>query len=954
MKKLYLIILLLGVTFSGMAQNVGDVLYIYRNDGHINGFIVSEVQSLGYSYEDEEGNQYDEIVTQIVTTADSIYKIPMAVIDSISFVTPRTEYQSDAINISENLMTYVESSDGLTFTLSSSTPSSLMPKVGDKLVTVEMNDKFPRGFAGEVAEVNGLQVTCKAVNLEDVLKQFCYVSSTYGVPNNEAPSLTPKRLEGFDFYKNTSFTVPSLPVTGGAEFSAKVLPMDVAIKLGNNWSMNYIPSFHVIFTMIVNEVQGTYINTCVSNDVLFEEELSLYGGLEWSNDDLAYEVPLGTIAPFVKVYLKPGLFLKAGATATLKFTADQRYILSGAFDYSTKGGQLLKPAIGGRMVSSNFDVEGSIDGTIAAGGYIDLGLDLMTDNIAKMCLHVEFGFEVTSDIVLYNSDIASADKDTKLYERLKNSKIEANKFISGSFVVGLTDKIELSSAPLELKFNIDKWDLVPTFSNVSFKRLKQNQTYADAKATLTGHCAFPVEVGLAVLDKDGNELNSYFSDDTFKNEEMNMEYTFPNLSLSEEYGLYPKVKWLHWNMLASPNADIEKEQSDVRTLEAEVTSSSTAVILGEVDYEEDMPGTVFFYYGTDRDLLTNGIRIDVGNAMDWRWSPFSCVLYDLQPSTTYYYMAAYDNGTEVQYGDVLSFTTQDPIIIRTDDAVDVSAAHATLKGCSELTGSDYNYEYGFIYGTSNNLSYYTGTVVVANNAWYSYFSVILSTLSGNNTYYYCAYLIKDGQIFYGETKSFTTTQGIKPCSDSEHPHVIDLGLPSGTKWACCNVGASAHEDFGGFYAFGETTEKEDYSLDTYQYKENGHVVGLGANIAGTKYDVARVQWGAPWMMPTADQCIELIQQCTSEWVVENDVPGRLFVGPNGNTIFLPAAGWREYTNHLGANYYGYYRTSTAHQDLTEFPSWYWMVDGFYFYESSVEVISPANCMHGYSVRPVCK
>lgn len=953
MKKLHLIILLLAVTLSGIAQNVGDVFYIYRNDGHINGFITSEVQSMGYSYEDEEGNQYDEIVTQIVTTADSIYKIPMAVIDSISFVTPRTEYQPDAINISENLMAYVESSDGLTFTLSSSTPSSLMPKVGDKLVTVEMNDKFPMGFVGEVAEVNGLQVTCKAVNPEDVLKQFCYVSSTYGVPNNEAPSLAPKRLEGFDFYRNSSFTVPSLPLTGGTDFSAKVLPLDVAIKLGNNWSMQLIPSFHVIFTMIVNEVQGTYINACVSNDMTFQEEFSLYGGLEWSNDDLAYEVPLGAIAPFVKVYLKPGLFIKTGVTATIKFTAEQKFNLSGAFDYSTKGTQLLKPAIGGKMVSANFDVEGSADGTIAAGAYFDLGLDLMTDKIAKLCLHGEFGFEVTSDFVLYNSDVASADKETKLYERFKESKIEANKFVSASFVVGLTDKIEISSAPLEWKFNIDKWDLVPTFSDVSFKRLKQNQTYADAKATLTGHCAYPVEVGLAVLDKEGHEVDSFFPYDTFQDEEMNMEYTFPNLSLSEEYRFYPKVKWTIFNMLASPYADIEKEQSGVRTLEAQVTSSSTAVIYGEVDYEDNMPGTVFFYWGTDHDLLAKGTRVDCGNAKDWHWSPFSYTLYDLRPSTTYYYMAAYDNGTEVQYGDVVSFTTQDPIIIRTEDAANVSAVHATLNGYSELTGDGYNYEYGFIYGTSNNLSYYTGTVVVANNAWYNYFSVKFSSLSGNTTYYYCAYLIKDGQIYYGETKSFTTTQGMKPCSDSEHPHMIDLGLPSGTKWACCNVGASAHEDFGGFYAFGETTEKEEYSLSTYQYKENGHTVGLGANIAGTKYDVARVQWGAPWMMPTFDQCKELIQQCTTEWVVENEVPGTLFVGPNGNTLFLPAAGYRENTNHWAPNIKGYYRTSTSYQDI-DYPSWYWIQIGLCVSEDRVETISPAGALYGYSVRPVCK
>ena len=82
-RRLYLIILLAAVAFSGMAQNIGEAFYIYRNDGQFNAFFRDEVQSIEYSYEDAEGNSYDEIVTQIVTTADSIYKIPIASIPHI-------------------------------------------------------------------------------------------------------------------------------------------------------------------------------------------------------------------------------------------------------------------------------------------------------------------------------------------------------------------------------------------------------------------------------------------------------------------------------------------------------------------------------------------------------------------------------------------------------------------------------------------------------------------------------------------------------------------------------------------------------------------------------------------------------------------------------------------------------------------------------------------------------
>ena len=92
------------------------------------------------------------------------------------------------------------------------------------------------------------------------------------------------------------------------------------------------------------------------------------------------------------------------------------------------------------------------------------------------------------------------------------------------------------------------------------------------------------------------------------------------------------------------------------------------------------------------------------------------------------------------------------------------------------------------------------------------------------------------------------------CPDNHHPHMIDLGLPSGTKWACCNVGASNPEGYGGYYAWGETYEKDYYEWFTYDYFnseeyedmwDNNYLVyyDLGEDIGGTQYDVARVSWG---------------------------------------------------------------------------------------------------------------
>lgn len=156
--------------------------------------------------------------------------------------------------------------------------------------------------------------------------------------------------------------------------------------------------------------------------------------------------------------------------------------------------------------------------------------------------------------------------------------------------------------------------------------------------------------------------------------------------------------------------------------------------------------------------------------------------------------------------------------------------------------------------------------------------------------------------------------GYKTCPDSNHPHMIDLGLPSGTKWACCNVGASTPEGYGNYYAWGETSPKSKYNWDTYQYgSSRDNVVNIGSDIAGTQYDAATANWGAPWRMPSLTQIQELTNSCSSVWTTQNGVNGRKFTGPNGGTIFLPAAGyrWNDGLGSLGS--WGYYWSSTLYE-----------------------------------------
>ena len=154
---------------------------------------------------------------------------------------------------------------------------------------------------------------------------------------------------------------------------------------------------------------------------------------------------------------------------------------------------------------------------------------------------------------------------------------------------------------------------------------------------------------------------------------------------------------------------------------------------------------------------------------------------------------------------------------------------------------------------------------------------------------------------------------IKTCPDGNHPHIVDLGLPSGTKWACCNVGASEPFDFGGYYAWGETKEKWNFSWDNYAHCDGSSETchDLGADIAGTEYDVAHVKMGGSWRMPNYDQIDELFKNCSFTWISMNGNYGHKVTGPNGKWIFLPAAGcYNKDYNVMGEGIRGFYWSST--------------------------------------------
>jgi hypothetical protein len=115
---------------------------------------------------------------------------------------------------------------------------------------------------------------------------------------------------------------------------------------------------------------------------------------------------------------------------------------------------------------------------------------------------------------------------------------------------------------------------------------------------------------------------------------------------------------------------------------------------------------------------------------------------------------------------------------------------------------------------------------------------------------------------------------------------VDLGLPSGTKWATCNVGATAPHEYGNYYAWGETAPKSVYDKsNSVTYKQQ-----MGDISGNAVYDAARANWGSRWRMPTKAEMDELVNECSWTSTTQSGVNGYKVMGSNGNSIFLPAAG----------------------------------------------------------------
>lgn len=846
MKKIIFTLVLL-ISVVGMAMSQNDAVYVYRNDGEFNAFLKSDVDSMSHSHYDTLGTYHSQYVTQVIYTHDSVYRIPLSVIDSVSFVTPETQYQDNVYHITEFHLPYIKSSDDSRVTFFSSFPRADLPVKGQVVISDVYEEPLEFGFAGRVIDIvavgDSVNIICEEVAITDIYKQLVCVTRTY-LTDDESASRVKKKTQG-------NFNLGTFTVNMGA--------VSVSDKITG----------YVDGVCNINPFTHPYVTIIVKHRHEMKLKLSLQkSGTKGDTKFLPGFITIPTGVPGLYAKIQGGGFYDVSGSVGLDVTIPASISFLSGLRWNEK---MFKPenVIDQPLVLGDVHTSFEMKGSASFGVAARLSLGAISEKVLGANITLTAGPKLSANFSLSDAGF----DDGTLYSSLKDSKITfslASKLSAGYTIVGKEGQFEHKNVPVSLSWDkeIKSWYLLPAFSGIKVENTQGSK--ATLSTEISRDLCFlvpPLSVGMVLFDSDDRKLQTQYSSAKYHSVGEwpydNLSATFENLEHEKTYRCSPVIKFMGFDMVATPKREFKLEEFPVTITSFKQTGA---------DYS---PGA---YYNDG-----------------------------------YYYDYKFEAATSVRI--------------------------ESLEGVA-----DWGYVYEDLYGRLKRISLKQYGISYIDTRYAYYRNEAQSTVR------LYGYVKKenDDNYYDDEPHDYPVEFAIHTCPDSNHPHAIDLGLPSGTKWCCMNVGATSPEGYGGYYAWGETSEKSVYSWDNYAYYNSNtwDYIYIGSDIAGTSYDVAHVRMGAPWRMPSHEQQMELIDNCARTWTQQNGVNGILVTGKNGGQIFLPAAGcrWNGGFDYVGS--LGYYWSSSL-SPLYDYGAY-----GLYFY-SGYWGWSYYDRNNGLSVRAVC-
>lgn len=569
---LYLLTAVLGILniLPASAQQTQDALYIFRNDGGFNGFFYNDINHISYSKVDTLGVEHDDYVVQEVYAMDSVFRIPISAIDSITFVTPETVYKEDVKATTESdLWSYVIGSDSVkTLLLSPSTPAGLIPSPGDKLVTTESRDYLPGGFYCKVLSISngadGITVNCEQADLTELFEHYVCKVGVEGdmVDAATAPAIHRAKNEQSGILE---LTVPveifhlEVPELGydGSDFSGEgYVDFGVLGKLSARGFLN------------VGSIAGyIYCDATVRMEMRtwFDMKLTAKGSTDYKSEPFLQKTWWIPDSPFC-------IDFEAGAKAGIggEVTAEAHKLVSYMAyansqyncDWKNDESQSMCTTMS-KMLKNEFTYKVSGKATLTAGPYVELNMAtpgiLISKKTGKVGLSVEAGVKAEIEAELVSNE-TSLDfttingESTYAYDLL-------NRDGSLKFGFYMAGNAEAQFGNWKFKEPLFDWDLgsdfegglVPRFSDVAVN-YNPNLKADIASAALSRNTLMPNPIGFAVYDSQNKRVgnNLWFSSSYYNETPMRYSIKLKGLNHGQQYKLFPITKVFDYELLAKP------------------------------------------------------------------------------------------------------------------------------------------------------------------------------------------------------------------------------------------------------------------------------------------------------------------------------------------------------------------------------------------------------------------
>lgn len=676
MKKLILTLFATILTISGFAQTIGEAFYVYRNDGQFNAFLREDVDSITYSYYNTDSLRFEEIVTQLVYTKDSVYWIPMASIDSVAFVTPQTVYQDNVVNLNERLADYVTSVDGINLSLSKTTPADLLPKIGEKLVALELSQKFPYGFLGKInnitEEASEIIITCDTIMLEDAVKRFFATVKAASINEDDSTAKARALDDEFGLWQKT-FVLNTIKIP--IEFTGVVKKKDILNFTGKAKGVFFIsPRINLQLNIAIDEtILLSYYNIHAITDFETKEELEIGGEAKGEEKKPFSGLSKDILLPYgFTYYVSPGVKYSVNGEIAVGAT----FIQTGRHTMDVTYYPLLSINPISSMLFNNIDQDIKLyssesdwhyligKATFKGGIFIETGVGFLNHKIAKVGGEFDLGLEFKSEFKFDWDLLKNADSSTTLYESIQNlDQVDFCPYVGLRGIAAVADE--------RIKFSIGKdWDafwniyflkrrILPSFENV---KIEQNDlTSVNVSSGITNDCLLPMKVGFSIFDHKGKLLQTTYNNQLYINRLFSFsEYgtTFNNINQIGKHTTYPVVSLFGYDLLATPSAELDTSLKPI-TLHVEDITDTTAKVWGKVEEHELIDETMTFGLGYEEvggtDTVSHGASLIDENGT------FSVEFMNLKPGTTYNYFAYLTIDGETYTGEKKEFTTKEEV-----------------------------------------------------------------------------------------------------------------------------------------------------------------------------------------------------------------------------------------------------------------------------------------------------